>query len=67
LVLETFEEGTSKIKQKSEDKMRLNLKVFTNKRNGQTAIHLPKKLFIKLPKQVDVEIPKKFLKVKSKW
>ena len=48
-------------------KYNMKLKVFINKSNGQAAIHLPKKMFIKLPKQINIEVPKKLLKVKSKW
>ena len=42
--------------------MKLNLKVFTNHRNGQTAIHLPKKMFIKMPNTVQIKIPKELIK-----
>ena len=44
----------------------LNLKVFVNKSNGQSAIHLPKKLFNEIPKNVEIRIPKSFFKEKVK-
>jgi len=50
--------------------MKLNLKVFVNKANGQARVHIPKKMFEELPKDIDVTIPDKFLKVKipeGKW
>jgi len=42
--------------------MKLKLKVFTNKRNGQMAIHPPKSIFIKFPKDIEIKIPKEFIK-----
>jgi len=40
----------------------LNLKVFVNKRNGQTAVHLPKKELLKIPPRVEIRIPKEYIK-----
>lgn len=41
---------------------KLNLKVFTNHRNGQTAVHLPKKMFIRLPTNVQIKVPRGLIK-----
>lgn len=43
----------------------MKLKVFINKRNGQSAVHLPKRYFTKIPDYVDLKIPKKFVKFKA--
>ena len=40
----------------------MKLKVFINKRNGQSAVHLPKKMFIKMPKTIQIKIPNGLLK-----
>lgn len=42
--------------------MKLNLKVFMNKANGQTAIHLPKKIFKVVPEQIQIQVPKNLIK-----
>lgn len=42
--------------------IKLNLKVFTNTANGQTAVHLPKKMFTKMPDTVQVKVPRKLIK-----
>ena len=44
----------------------LKLKVFTNKSNGQTAVHLPKKIFEKIPSSVEIKVPQQFLKQPKK-
>jgi hypothetical protein len=50
---------------------KINLKVFTNHSNGQTSVHLPKKMFIKLPTNVQIKVPKELIKKefrrKDKW
>jgi hypothetical protein len=43
----------------------MKLKVFVNKRNGQPAVHLPKKYFTKIPPYINLKIPKKFIKTGS--
>lgn len=51
--------------------MKFNLKVFINRSNGQSAVHLPKKMFEKVPKEVEIRVPekymKKIIKTKFKW
>jgi len=51
--------------------MKFNLKVFINKRNGQAAVHLPKKIIETMPKRVEVKVPKEYIKKimdpKVKW
>lgn len=48
--------------------MRINAKVFVNKRNGQPAVYLPKKALSRIPSQVNVSIPKKFMNKEGlKW
>jgi len=42
--------------------MKFKLKVFTNKRNGQLALHPPKKIFEKFPKNIEIKVPMKFIK-----
>lgn len=42
--------------------IKLRLKVFTNHSNGQTAVHLPKKMFIKMPDTVQIKVPRELIK-----
>lgn len=41
---------------------KINLKVFTNSANGQTAVHLPRKMFIKMPTEIQIKVPAKLIK-----
>lgn len=43
----------------------IDLKVFVNKRTGQSTICLPKKMFIKVPANIKVAIPKS--NIKKSW
>jgi hypothetical protein len=42
--------------------MKIDLKVFVNRRNGQMNVNLPKKMFKDVPKIVRLDIPKINLK-----
>jgi hypothetical protein len=44
--------------------MKLNLKVFTNSRNGQPSVALPKKLFKRVPQNVIINISQQYVKQK---
>jgi len=42
--------------------MKFKLKVFMNKRNGQLALHPPKRIFVKFPKNIEIKVPMKLIK-----
>jgi len=50
---------------------KINLKVFTNHRNGQTSVNIPKRMFIKVPANIQIKVPKNCIKKeyreKGKW
>ena len=51
--------------------MKFKLKVFINKANGQTSVHLPKNMLKQIPTEVEVKVDKQYIKKimdkKLKW
>lgn len=42
--------------------MKFKLKVFINKANGQSAVHLPKNMLKSIPQEVEVKVDKQYVK-----
>ena len=42
--------------------LNLEVSVFTNKRNGQQMVTLPKRILKNIPKKVEIKLPIKFFK-----